>query len=180
MVVGENVIFQLRYHYDLGSIASCENVIFNYATTVILVPIASCENVIFQLRYHCGLSPMASCVQNKYRAVASKSKRQTMPIYSNKKQKQKLHQSLKIISSKQLVLLLLLCLFICRRSEIFEEMFPARDRSKAFVKNIWLVFVASMGVQACAGIGYLFGSISPVIKSAMGYNQRQIAILVVG
>lgn len=34
-----------------------------------------------------------------------------------------------------------------------------------------------MWVQSVAGIGYLFGSISPVIKSAMGYNQRQIAIL---
>ncbi|OMO84128.1 Nodulin-like protein, partial [Corchorus capsularis] len=34
-----------------------------------------------------------------------------------------------------------------------------------------------MWVQSCAGVGYLFGSISPVIKSVMGYNQRQIAIL---
>ena len=28
-----------------------------------------------------------------------------------------------------------------------------------------------------AGIGYLFGSISPVIKAALGYNQRQVAAL---
>ncbi|RWW05488.1 hypothetical protein GW17_00031235 [Ensete ventricosum] len=32
-------------------------------------------------------------------------------------------------------------------------------------------------MQSWAGIGYLFGSISPVIKSSMGYNQRQIASL---
>ncbi|XVF08687.1 hypothetical protein REPUB_Repub07fG0025000 [Reevesia pubescens] len=48
---------------------------------------------------------------------------------------------------------------------------------KAFVNNRWLVFVCAMWVQSCAGVGYLFGSISPVIKSSMGYNQRQIAIL---
>lgn len=52
-----------------------------------------------------------------------------------------------------------------------------KEKSKAFIHNRWLVFVASMWVQSCAGIGYLFGSISPVIKSEMGYNQRQIAIL---
>ncbi|OMO71651.1 Nodulin-like protein [Corchorus olitorius] len=46
-----------------------------------------------------------------------------------------------------------------------------------FVNNRWLVFVCAMWVQSCAGVGYLFGSISPVIKSVMGYNQRQIAIL---
>lgn len=48
---------------------------------------------------------------------------------------------------------------------------------KAFLNNRWLVFVCAMWIQSCAGIGYLFGSISPVIKSTMGYNQRQIAIL---
>ncbi|KAL9256494.1 NUCLEAR FUSION DEFECTIVE 4-like protein [Drosera capensis] len=31
-----------------------------------------------------------------------------------------------------------------------------------------------MWIQSCAGIGYSFGSISPVIKSELGYNQRQI------
>ncbi|XVF54701.1 hypothetical protein PTKIN_Ptkin05aG0202100 [Pterospermum kingtungense] len=51
------------------------------------------------------------------------------------------------------------------------------EKVKTFVNNRWLVFVCSMWVQSCAGVGYLFGSISPVIKSAMGYNQRQIAIL---
>lgn len=40
-----------------------------------------------------------------------------------------------------------------------------------------MVFVAAMWVQSCGGIGYLFGSISPVIKSSLGYNQRQIATL---
>ncbi|OWM65499.1 hypothetical protein CDL15_Pgr009089 [Punica granatum] len=48
---------------------------------------------------------------------------------------------------------------------------------KEFCRNRWLVFVCAMWVQSCAGIGYLFGSISPVIKSTMGYNQRQVALL---
>ncbi|KAK4845709.1 hypothetical protein QYF36_008217 [Acer negundo] len=51
------------------------------------------------------------------------------------------------------------------------------EQVKTFVNNRWLVFVCAMWVQSWAGIGYLFGSISPVIKAAMGYNQRQIAIL---
>ncbi|KAK2975577.1 hypothetical protein RJ640_014064 [Escallonia rubra] len=51
------------------------------------------------------------------------------------------------------------------------------EKIRAFLNNRWLVFVASMWVQSCSGIGYLFGSISPVIKSAMGYNQRQVAML---
>lgn len=34
-----------------------------------------------------------------------------------------------------------------------------------------------MWIQSCAGIGYLFGSISPVIKAHMGYNQRQVSLL---
>ncbi|GAB2229766.1 hypothetical protein Droror1_Dr00014020 [Drosera rotundifolia] len=52
-----------------------------------------------------------------------------------------------------------------------------RERLRGFVRNRWLVFVAAMWIQSCAGIGYLFGSISPVIKSELGYNQRQIAKL---
>ncbi|KAI3727056.1 hypothetical protein L1987_66865 [Smallanthus sonchifolius] len=51
------------------------------------------------------------------------------------------------------------------------------EKAKTFVNNRWLVFVASMWVQSCSGIGYMYGSISPVIKSTMGYNQRQIALL---
>ncbi|KAJ4728791.1 Protein NUCLEAR FUSION DEFECTIVE 4-like [Melia azedarach] len=51
------------------------------------------------------------------------------------------------------------------------------EKLKTFVNNRWLVFVSAMWIQSCAGIGYLFGSISPVIKSEMGYNQRQIALL---
>lgn len=51
------------------------------------------------------------------------------------------------------------------------------EKLKSFFNNRWLVFVASMWVQSCSGIGYLFGSISPVIKSAMGYSQRQVAML---
>ncbi|CAL9118134.1 unnamed protein product [Musa textilis] len=50
-------------------------------------------------------------------------------------------------------------------------------RLGSLLNNRWLVFVAGMWVQAVAGIGYLFGSLSPVIKSSLGYNQRQIASL---
>ncbi|KAL7603163.1 protein NUCLEAR FUSION DEFECTIVE 4 [Lactuca sativa] len=51
------------------------------------------------------------------------------------------------------------------------------EKVNTFLSNRWLVFVASMWVQSCSGIGYMYGSISPVIKSTMGYNQRQIAAL---
>ncbi|CAD5162875.1 unnamed protein product [Musa acuminata subsp. malaccensis] len=50
-----------------------------------------------------------------------------------------------------------------------------RGRLHSLLNNRWLVFVAAMWMQSWAGIGYLFGSISPVIKSSLGYNQRQIA-----
>ncbi|KAL9454401.1 hypothetical protein AB3S75_009900 [Citrus x aurantiifolia] len=52
-----------------------------------------------------------------------------------------------------------------------------RERFVSFFNNRWLVFVAAMWIQSCAGIGYLFGSISPVIKSSLNYNQKQIARL---
>nr|XP_043637208.1 protein NUCLEAR FUSION DEFECTIVE 4-like [Erigeron canadensis] len=52
-----------------------------------------------------------------------------------------------------------------------------QEKMKTLFNNRWLVFVASMWVQSCSGIGYMFGSISPVIKKNMGYNQRQIAML---
>ncbi|KAJ7546364.1 hypothetical protein O6H91_08G037400 [Diphasiastrum complanatum] len=41
----------------------------------------------------------------------------------------------------------------------------------------WLVLVASMWLQACAGVGYMYGSYSPVIKSRLGYNQKQMNTL---
>ncbi|EPS64558.1 hypothetical protein M569_10221, partial [Genlisea aurea] len=53
------------------------------------------------------------------------------------------------------------------------------DRFSSFLNNRWLVFVAAMWIQSCAGIGYVFGSISPRIKSSLSYNQRQIAKLAV-
>ncbi|KAJ4973059.1 hypothetical protein NE237_006233 [Protea cynaroides] len=56
-------------------------------------------------------------------------------------------------------------------------MLPLKDNFWVFINNRWLVFVAAMWIQSCAGIGYLFGSISPVIKTSLGYNQRQIARL---
>ncbi|CAL5013714.1 unnamed protein product [Urochloa decumbens] len=49
------------------------------------------------------------------------------------------------------------------------------SRVRGFLRNRWLVFVAAMWMQSCAGVGYLFGSLSPVIKSSLGYNQRQVA-----
>ncbi|XP_071914997.1 protein NUCLEAR FUSION DEFECTIVE 4-like isoform X1 [Coffea arabica] len=52
-----------------------------------------------------------------------------------------------------------------------------KERLGLFVNNRWLVFVAAMWIQSCAGIGYLFGSISPTIKTSLNYNQRQIARL---
>ena len=52
-----------------------------------------------------------------------------------------------------------------------------RERLRGFLNNRWLVFVAAMWLQSVAGIGYLFGSISPVIKSSLSYNQRQLAML---
>ncbi|CAN6585578.1 hypothetical protein EV1_015080 [Malus domestica] len=56
-------------------------------------------------------------------------------------------------------------------------MVQLHGKFKAFVNSRWLVFVCAMWIQSFAGIGYLFGSISPVIKSTMGYSQREVAIL---
>ncbi|XP_062115933.1 protein NUCLEAR FUSION DEFECTIVE 4-like [Humulus lupulus] len=56
-------------------------------------------------------------------------------------------------------------------------MLQFNERLKDFLNNRWLVFVCAMWIQSCAGAGYIFGSISPVIKSTMGYNQKQVAIL---
>lgn len=52
-----------------------------------------------------------------------------------------------------------------------------KERFGAFINSRWLVFVAAMWVQSVAGIGYLFGSLSPVIKSSLDYNQKEIARL---
>lgn len=46
-----------------------------------------------------------------------------------------------------------------------------RGRLGTLLHNRWLVFVAAMWVQAVAGIGYLFGSLSPVIKSSLVSEQ---------
>jgi hypothetical protein len=53
----------------------------------------------------------------------------------------------------------------------------AGGRLRGCLRNRWLVFVAAMWMQSVAGVGYLFGSLSPVIKSSLGYNQRQVASL---
>lgn len=52
-----------------------------------------------------------------------------------------------------------------------------QQRLKSFINNRWLVFVAAMWIQSSGGIGYMFGSISPVIKSSLNYNQKQLARL---
>lgn len=52
-----------------------------------------------------------------------------------------------------------------------------KERFGFFFHNRWLVFVVAMWIQTFAGIGYLFGSISPIIKSSLNYNQKQIARL---
>ncbi|CAN6242000.1 unnamed protein product [Urochloa humidicola] len=53
------------------------------------------------------------------------------------------------------------------------------ERARSFYRNRWLVLVAAMWVQSMAGVVYLFGAISPVLKSTLGYNQRQVAALAV-
>ncbi|KFK25643.1 hypothetical protein AALP_AA8G141300 [Arabis alpina] len=52
-----------------------------------------------------------------------------------------------------------------------------KEKFVSFINNRWLVFVAAMWIQSCAGIGYLFGSISPVIKSSLNYNQKELSRL---
>ncbi|MBA0799743.1 hypothetical protein Gohar_010238 [Gossypium harknessii] len=52
-----------------------------------------------------------------------------------------------------------------------------KERFQAFVNNRWLVFVVAIWMQSCTGPGYIFGSISPVIKSSLNYNQRQLSKL---
>ncbi|XP_027350835.1 protein NUCLEAR FUSION DEFECTIVE 4 isoform X2 [Abrus precatorius] len=52
-----------------------------------------------------------------------------------------------------------------------------QEKLLSLYKSRWLVFVAAMWLQSWAGIGYLFGSISPVIKSSLNYNQKQLAVL---
>lgn len=52
-----------------------------------------------------------------------------------------------------------------------------KEKLVTLYKSRWFVFVGAMWLQSWAGIGYLFGSISPVIKSSLGYNQKQLAML---
>ncbi|MED6174740.1 hypothetical protein PIB30_071923 [Stylosanthes scabra] len=53
----------------------------------------------------------------------------------------------------------------------FEEKVVSLYRSK------WLVFVGAMWLQSCGGVGYLYGSISPVIKESLNYNQKQLSMV---
>ncbi|XP_057437528.1 protein NUCLEAR FUSION DEFECTIVE 4-like [Lotus japonicus] len=52
-----------------------------------------------------------------------------------------------------------------------------QEKFVSLYKSRWLVFVASMWLQSWGNVGYLFGSISPVIKSSLNYNQKQVAML---
>nr|CAB3486859.1 unnamed protein product [Digitaria exilis] len=49
--------------------------------------------------------------------------------------------------------------------------------ARAFARNRWLVFVAALWMQSMAGTTYMYGSISPVVKARLGYDQRQVAAL---
>ncbi|KAK7302255.1 hypothetical protein RJT34_13140 [Clitoria ternatea] len=51
------------------------------------------------------------------------------------------------------------------------------EKLKGFVGHRWVVFVCAMWDMSFAGTAYMFGSISPVIKSSMGFNQKQMAFL---
>ncbi|KAG6554868.1 hypothetical protein Mapa_003451 [Marchantia paleacea] len=44
-------------------------------------------------------------------------------------------------------------------------------------KNKWLVLAFSIWIQSCSGVGYAFGSYSPVIKSVLGFDQKGISRL---
>eukprot|EP00250_Pteridium_aquilinum_P031241 c43291_g1_i1 orf=445-2472(+) len=48
---------------------------------------------------------------------------------------------------------------------------------KRMWQSRWLVLAVSLWLQACAGVGYAFGSYSPLVKSKLGYSQQQITIL---
>ncbi|KAI4319023.1 hypothetical protein MLD38_032673 [Melastoma candidum] len=52
-----------------------------------------------------------------------------------------------------------------------------RDKLKSFYDSRWLVFVCAMWMQGFAGVGYLFGSYSPLLKKKLHYNQAQLALL---
>ncbi|CDY16357.1 BnaA02g11610D [Brassica napus] len=53
-----------------------------------------------------------------------------------------------------------------------------RHKLETLTNDRWLVFVCAMWIQSVAGVGYLFGgSMSPAIKTSLGYNQKQIGLL---
>ncbi|XP_027365327.1 protein NUCLEAR FUSION DEFECTIVE 4-like isoform X2 [Abrus precatorius] len=56
-------------------------------------------------------------------------------------------------------------------------MVSVHERLKKFVGHRWMVFVCAMWDMSFAGTSYMFGSISPVIKSNMGFNQKEVALL---
>ncbi|RDX96938.1 Protein NUCLEAR FUSION DEFECTIVE 4, partial [Mucuna pruriens] len=56
-------------------------------------------------------------------------------------------------------------------------MVSVHEKLKGFVGHRWVVFVCAMWDMSFAGTSYMFGSISPVIKTSMGYNQKQVAFL---
>ncbi|XP_027942639.1 protein NUCLEAR FUSION DEFECTIVE 4-like isoform X1 [Vigna unguiculata] len=56
-------------------------------------------------------------------------------------------------------------------------MVRVHEKVKELVRHRWVVFVCAMWDMSFAGTSYMFGSISPVIKSSMGFNQKQVAFL---
>lgn len=58
-----------------------------------------------------------------------------------------------------------------------EKMVRVHEKVKELVRHRWVVFVCAMWDMSFAGTSYMFGSISPVIKSSMGFNQKQVAFL---
>ncbi|MED6172688.1 hypothetical protein PIB30_052318 [Stylosanthes scabra] len=52
-----------------------------------------------------------------------------------------------------------------------------KKKLKEFTGHKWVVFVCAIWDMSFAGTAYMFGSISPVIKTNMGYNQQQVAFL---
>eukprot|EP00252_Welwitschia_mirabilis_P000657 TRINITY_DN10633_c0_g1_i1.p1 TRINITY_DN10633_c0_g1~~TRINITY_DN10633_c0_g1_i1.p1 ORF type:complete len:632 (+),score=66.94 TRINITY_DN10633_c0_g1_i1:420-2315(+) len=51
------------------------------------------------------------------------------------------------------------------------------EAMKRLFSNRWSVLVGAIWMESWAGIGYVYGSISPVIKSSLKYNQKQINTL---
>jgi len=63
------------------------------------------------------------------------------------------------------------------KRRVEKKMVWVHEKVKGFVRHRWVVFVCAMWDMSFAGTSYMFGSISPVIKSSMGFNQKQVAFM---